>query len=57
MPLPEQEELEEQKEQILKSRIFSDSKFFMCIGVSPDKIRTLTTSTIQKVAEPKSEID
>lgn len=58
VPSPGEEYLEEHREQILRSRIFSDSKFFMCIGIPPDKIRNMTQNKMaEKVIELKDEID
>lgn len=52
------EELEQHKEQILKSRIFSDTKFFQVIGIPPDKMRSWTHSlTNETILDIRDEVD
>lgn len=43
-PKPTEIEEEEHKKQILRSRIFSDTKFFQLVGIPPDKIKSWTHS-------------
>lgn len=52
------EELEQHKEQIMRSRIFSDVKFFQTIGIPPDKIKSWTHSlAVENVMDLKDETD
>lgn len=54
---PGQEELEEQKGQIQRSRIFSDSQFFASIGIPPDKLTDFTQKGADTIMVLKDELD
>lgn len=57
-PTQKQHEQNEHKEQILRSRIFSDSKFFQLIGIPPDKVVGWTHSLAsEKITDVREEID
>lgn len=57
-PTPNTDEQDEQRGQLLRSRIFSDSKFFQLIGIPPDKIISWTNSlAAEKVTDFREEID
>lgn len=57
-PTSKTEEQNEHKEQILRTRIFSDSKFFQLIGISPHKVNSWTHSfSTEKIIDLKEEAD